>query len=108
MPLSEWLHLAADEGEDSIWKGMSVFGAESEGMLAFLLEGQVLRNIEPRPVPAELHGELRPYQERGFQWLSAMGELGFGVCLADDMGLGKRFRSSRVCLIAKRRNARPH
>ena len=101
MPLSEWLHLAADEGEDSIWKGMSVFGAESEGMLAFLLEGQVLRNIEPRPVPAELHGELRPYQERGFQWLSAMGELGFGVCLADDMGLGKTIQVI-TCLLDRK------
>lgn len=89
MPLSEWLHLAAEEGEDAAWKGLSVFGAESEGLLSFLLDGQVLRSIEPRQVPAELHGELRPYQERGYQWLSAMRELGFGVCLADDMGLGK-------------------
>ncbi|MCG7386259.1 DEAD/DEAH box helicase [Paenibacillus sp. ACRRY] len=89
MPLSEWLHLAAEEGEDAAWKGLSVFGAESEGLLSFLLDGQVLRSIEPRKVPAELHGELRPYQERGYQWLSAMRELGFGVCLADDMGLGK-------------------
>lgn len=105
MPLSEWLHLAADEGEDSIWKGMSVFGAESEGMLAFLLEGQVLRNIEPRRVPAELHGELRPYQERGFQWLSAMGELGFGVCLADDMGLGKTVQVI-TCLLDRKEEER--
>ncbi|WP_433922450.1 DEAD/DEAH box helicase [Paenibacillus taichungensis] len=89
MPLSEWLHLAAEEGEDTAWKGLSVFGAESEGLLSFLLDGQVLRSIEPRQVPGELHGELRPYQERGYQWLSAMRELGFGVCLADDMGLGK-------------------
>lgn len=89
MPLSEWLHLAAEEGEDAAWKGLSVFGAESEGLLSFLLDGQVLRSIEPRQVPEELHGELRPYQERGYQWLSAMRELGFGVCLADDMGLGK-------------------
>ncbi|MDQ0173520.1 DEAD/DEAH box helicase [Paenibacillus tundrae] len=89
MPLSEWLHLAAEEGEDAAWKGLSVFGAESEGLLSFLLDGQVLRSIEPRQVPKELHGELRPYQERGYQWLSAMRELGFGVCLADDMGLGK-------------------
>ncbi|MBB6023535.1 hypothetical protein HNR77_004636 [Paenibacillus sp. JGP012] len=105
MPLSEWLHLAADEGEDSIWKGMSVFGAESEGMLAFLLDGQVLRSIEPRSVPAELHGELRPYQERGFQWLSAMGELGFGVCLADDMGLGKTIQVI-TCLLDRKQEER--
>jgi SNF2 family DNA or RNA helicase len=105
MPLSEWLHLAADEGEDSAWKGLSVFGAESDGMLAFLLDGQVLRSIEPRQVPAELHGELRPYQERGYQWLSAMRELGFGVCLADDMGLGKTIQVI-TCLLDRKHEER--
>ncbi|MPY96319.1 MAG: ATP-dependent helicase, partial [Acidimicrobiia bacterium] len=34
-------------------------------------------------------GELRPYQERGVSWLSFLGRLGLGACLADDMGLGK-------------------
>ncbi|WP_062837312.1 DEAD/DEAH box helicase [Paenibacillus amylolyticus] len=105
MPLSEWLHLAADEGEDSAWKGLSVFGAESDGLLAFLLDGQVLRSIEPRQVPAELHGELRPYQERGYQWLSAMRELGFGVCLADDMGLGKTIQVI-TCLLERKHEER--
>src|SRR5690606_5012195 len=42
-----------------------------------------------RRTPESLHGELRPYQSRGFAWLSAMAELGLGACLADDMGLGK-------------------
>ena len=40
-------------------------------------------------VPAELRATLRPYQERGLAWLSTMGSLGLGACLADDMGLGK-------------------
>jgi SNF2 family DNA or RNA helicase len=91
MSLSEWMHLAAENesaGEAS-WKGLSIFGAESAGLLASLAEGGVLRSVEPRPVPETLHGALRPYQERGFQWLAAMRGLGFGVCLADDMGLGK-------------------
>ncbi|EHS59364.1 DEAD/DEAH box helicase, partial [Paenibacillus sp. Aloe-11] len=91
MTLSEWMHLAAENegaGEAS-WKGLSIFGAESVGLLASLAEGGVLRSVEPRPVPETLHGALRPYQERGFQWLAAMRGLGFGVCLADDMGLGK-------------------
>lgn len=35
------------------------------------------------------NAELRPYQERGFQWLYMMSQMGFGACLADDMGLGK-------------------
>jgi hypothetical protein len=40
-------------------------------------------------VPAGLRATLRPYQERGLAWLSTMGSLGLGACLADDMGLGK-------------------
>lgn len=41
------------------------------------------------PVSAELHAELRPYQQKGFDWLVFMREHGFGAVLADDMGLGK-------------------
>lgn len=40
-------------------------------------------------VPGGFSGELRPYQEIGYQWLLQMNSLGFGACLADDMGLGK-------------------
>ena len=32
---------------------------------------------------------LRPYQQRGFQWLFALDQLRMGGVLADDMGLGK-------------------
>lgn len=35
------------------------------------------------------YGILRPYQEKGLDWLYYMKELGLGACLADDMGLGK-------------------
>jgi hypothetical protein len=43
-------------------------------------------SIEP---PDGLRATLRPYQRRGFSWLSQMCVLGLGGCLADDMGLGK-------------------
>ncbi len=33
--------------------------------------------------------ELRPYQQKGINWLHFLHALGFGACLADDMGLGK-------------------
>ena len=36
-----------------------------------------------------LRATLRPYQIKGVQWLSFLGKLGLGACLADDMGLGK-------------------
>jgi superfamily II DNA or RNA helicase len=39
--------------------------------------------------PRGLHAELRPYQQRGFEFLVWTGETGLGAVLADDMGLGK-------------------
>jgi superfamily II DNA or RNA helicase len=42
-----------------------------------------------RKAPDGLQATLRPYQQRGLSWLSTMGSLGLGACLADDMGLGK-------------------
>ena len=45
--------------------------------------------VTPVDVPAGLQAELRPYQQRGLDWLAFMSRLGLGVVLADDMGLGK-------------------
>lgn len=39
--------------------------------------------------PDLFQGQLRPYQQMGFSWLSFMRRFGLGACLADDMGLGK-------------------
>lgn len=46
-------------------------------------------DLQSFEVPSELEGSLRPYQEAGFRWLSALAELGLGGILADEMGLGK-------------------
>lgn len=40
-------------------------------------------------IPDSFMATLRPYQETGVAWLSQLGRLGLGACLADDMGLGK-------------------
>ena len=45
-----------------------------------------MEEIEP---PDGFVGELRPYQLRGYAWLSFLRQWGLGGCLADDMGLGK-------------------
>lgn len=45
--------------------------------------------IQSFDVSKSFLASLRPYQKKGFDWLSYMYELGFGACLADDMGLGK-------------------
>ena len=37
----------------------------------------------------KLTGELRPYQEEGYKWMSILARYGMGGILADDMGLGK-------------------
>ena len=42
-----------------------------------------------QPLPNALNANLRPYQQRGYDWLVKNTALGMGSLLADDMGLGK-------------------
>jgi superfamily II DNA or RNA helicase len=44
--------------------------------------------------------QLRPYQQKGFEWLSLLAQIGVGACLADDMGLGKTLQT--ICFLARR------
>ncbi len=39
--------------------------------------------------PDGFAGQLRPYQHKGYEWMSHLRALGVGGLLADDMGLGK-------------------
>lgn len=55
--------------------------------------------------PVELAKTLRPYQVEGFQWLSALCDMGFGGILADEMGLGKSVQLIAL-LLARRDEAR--
>lgn len=57
--------------------------------------------IPETPVPEGLHAELRPYQQKGFDWLVFMREHGFGAVLADDMGLGKTVQLIATLLHAR-------
>ncbi len=63
----------------------------AEGPLADLADR--VAGIASKPAqlgpPPGLAATLRPYQQRGVEWLADMCDLGFGGCLADDMGLGK-------------------
>lgn len=43
--------------------------------------------------PERLRGVLREYQRIGYVWLRTLDSYGFGGILADDMGLGKPYRS---------------
>ncbi len=44
-------------------------------------------------LPDTLHAGLRAYQQKGYEWLLLLNEIGAGACLADDMGLGKTLQS---------------
>ncbi|MGW5075992.1 DEAD/DEAH box helicase [Rhodococcus sp. NPDC004095] len=55
------------------------------------------------PTPAGLAATLRPYQQRGLDWLASMHRLGLGAILADDMGLGKTVQV--LALLAHEREA---
>ncbi len=50
------------------------------------------------PAPPGLTATLRPYQQRGFQWLVQLAGLHLSPLLADDMGLGKTLVSLAYAL----------
>jgi len=54
-----------------------------------------------------LKAELRPYQERGVQWLWWLYNMRLGGCLADDMGLGKTIQMISLLLLAKQQKTKP-
>lgn len=49
--------------------------------------------MEELNVPENVQASLRPYQERGFQWLWFLYSYGLNGILADDMGLGKTLQA---------------
>jgi hypothetical protein len=79
-------------------------GISAEGWMADLiqrLEGHT--PFQESPPPDGLQATLRPYQVRGYSWLSFLRSWGLGACLADDMGLGKTIQTlSPYCEIGKR------
>ncbi len=61
------------------------------------------KTVEVNP-PADLKGELRPYQIGGLKWLYTNTTKGFGSCIADDMGLGKTIQVISLILKLKEEN----
>jgi non-specific serine/threonine protein kinase len=88
-------HMTAGEvlrvalGLEQKTSGLPVAAVEADGWLGDLLGGADDRHLRATPTPDGFAGALRPYQERGLGWLTFLGDLGLGACLADDMGLGK-------------------
>jgi non-specific serine/threonine protein kinase len=60
-----------------------------------------LRNQDGDVAPELLRATLRPYQQRGTNWLRFLSSLGLGACLADDMGLGKTIQVLALLILHK-------
>lgn len=56
--------------------------------------------------PSGLNASLRPYQQKGYEWLSLLAETGAGACLADDMGLGKTLQT--IAFLLRRQELVPN
>ena len=99
--LSEALRLGLDA--DAPADGAAIESAKIDGWLKKLLDTlKQPDKIEELPPPPGLHGELRPYQQRGYSWLVFLLRHGLGACLADDMGLGKTLTA--ITLLLHQRN----
>jgi SNF2 family DNA or RNA helicase len=106
MSLREALRLGLSG--DTSETGLKVTGFEAQGWvgdIASTLHDGV--KIESLPSPATFHGELRPYQVRGFSWLAFLKQFGLGACLADDMGLGKTIQFIALLLHERRGKQKP-
>ena len=75
-------------------------GGERLRALAERLRG--FTAVAPVAPPEGLHTTLRPYQQRGLDWLQFLREFELGGILADDMGLGKTIETLAHILVEKR------
>ena len=97
--------LAGEAQAGSLSASVSATGAFAE-----LLERLQASAASELSAPTTLNATLRPYQARGLSWLSQMGALGLGACLADDMGLGKTIQLIALLLYRQQQSpqeARP-
>ena len=91
-------------GIDQDAHGLRVGGVQAHGWVQSLvgrLRGETA--LEALAPPQGFHGELRPYQQRGYAWLDFLRGWGFGACLADDMGLGKTIQALALLLHERER-----
>ena len=58
------------------------------------------------PISNNVKATLRPYQQKGFEWLVLLSKIGAGACLADDMGLGKTLQT--ICFLDYKKKQSPH
>jgi len=55
------------------------------------------QDTELYPIQGTIQATLRPYQQKGYEWMILLSKIGAGSCLADDMGLGKTLQT--ICFL---------
>lgn len=101
MKLGEAMRLSA--GLQNSDMGLPVTGFLAKGWLSDLFERLSGKSgVKELTQPADFVGQLRPYQVKGFSWLSFLRQYGLGACLADDMGLGKTIQFLALLLKDKK------
>ncbi len=86
--LSDALRLGIGQEEHD--STLPISGFTASGWISEIFERISGRSeITELSQPSNFVGTLRPYQIKGFSWLSFLRQYGLGACLADDMGLGK-------------------
>lgn len=58
------------------------------------------------PISADVRAVLRPYQQKGYEWMVLLSKIGAGACLADDMGLGKTLQT--ICFLDYKKKQSPN
>jgi SNF2 family DNA or RNA helicase len=76
-----------------------------EGFKEFIYKIHNFKELSSVTVNKDFHGELREYQQEGFNWLFFLREYGLAGILADDMGLGKTIQALAV-LLTHHKNAK--
>ena len=101
------LHMRSDNGEvppfalpalASLSSALDQPPPASFGKLRPLFEG--FDALPEASLPSDLNAKLRPYQQRGVDWLQFLQQAGLGALLADDMGLGKTLQT--ICVLKSR------
>jgi len=77
------------------FSGDTLFAVDARKAIDSLFREKVFK------APAALDATLRPYQQRGYNWVCSLLLSGFGCILADDMGLGKTVQSIAAALRLK-------
>ncbi|WP_051226506.1 DEAD/DEAH box helicase [Butyrivibrio sp. MC2013] len=76
-------------------EGSGMYEHRDRHFKKLIQEFKTIRDAE-FDLPAGLKGQLRSYQEEGYQWIRTLGKYGFGGVLADEMGLGKTIQAITV------------